>query len=150
MMPFLEKIRGFMSGRNGMDRLSVFTFFLYFLLNGIKIFLRFIPIAYYSLWAVALAFLAFTVYRIFSKNIAKRRYEAERFENFLVRINYRKHIFNLRKKFKRMSVRIMQFKTHRFRTCPQCNEHLRLSKKRGIRKITCPICGRKFKAYILF
>ncbi len=151
MMSFLEKIRAFMCGRNGVDKLSCFTFLLYLLLNGIKMFFSWrFQAVYFTLWAIALAFLVFTFYRVLSKNLERRRYEESQFEELLVNIHFDDIMFKLKKKFRRMTVRIAQFKTHRFRTCPFCHEHLRLSKKRGKRNITCPKCGRKFKAYILF
>lgn len=150
MNSILEKIRMFMYGRNGVDKLSIATLIAYLLLNGIKMFFYRVPAVYYVMWAVALAFLAVTVFRVLSKDVTKRRYEAERFEQFLVQINWNGMMFKLKKKFNRLTIRISQFSTHRFRTCPQCKEHLRLSKKRGKRNITCPKCGRKFTAFILF
>lgn len=150
MNSFLEKIRMFMYGRNGVDKLSVFTLLAYLVINGIKMFFTRLPVVYYILWLIALAFLLLSFFRILSKNIDKRRYEAEQFEQFLIKINFDGILFKLKKKFNRMSMRVSQFSTHRFRTCPQCNEHLRLSKKRGKRKITCPKCGRKFTAFIPF
>ena len=150
MNSILEKIRMFMYGRNGVDKLSIATLIAYLLLNGIKMFLYRVPAVYYVMWAVALAFLAVTVFRVLSKDVTKRRYEAERFEQFLVQINWNGMMFKLKKKFNRLTIRISQFSTHRFRTCPQCKEHLRLSKKRGKRNITCPKCGRKFTAFIPF
>ena len=150
MNSFLEKIRTFMYGRNGFDRLGFFTMFSYLILNGIKMFFWKMPYVYYTLWIIALLFLAVTLFRFLSKDLPKRLNEAQKFEQFLVRIHFDDKLFRLRKKFKRLVIRLSQIKTHRFRTCPQCNEHLRLSKKRGTRNITCPKCGRKFKAYILF
>lgn len=150
MNSFLEKIRAFMYGRNGVDKLSFFTLFVYLIINGLKMFFYRVPAVYYTMWAVALAFLFLTGFRILSKNIDKRRHEAAQFEQFLVSINFSGFMFKLKKKFNRMVMRVSQFSTHRFRTCPQCKEHLRLSKKRGKRNITCPKCGRKFTAFIPF
>ncbi len=150
MQSFIEKIRAFMYGRNGVDKLSFFTLLVYLLLNGIKTFFYRSPVVFYTMWIVAVAFLVITLYRIFSKNLTRRRSEAARFEEFLVRARLSDFTFKMKKKLNRLAMRISQFKTHRFRTCPQCHEHLRLSKKRGKRKITCPVCGRKFTSYVLF
>ena len=139
-----------MAGRNGFDRITPFTLAAYVLLNGIKILFKFSDIAFFSIWAVALVFLAVTIWRFLSKNIDKRKQEVSKFNVFLFRIDYDGIVFRLKKKFKRMMVRFSQFKTHRFRTCPGCKEHLRLSKKRGVRRITCPKCGKKFKKFVLF
>lgn len=150
MQSFLEKLRTFMYGRNGFDRLGFFTAFAYLLFNGIKMCFMRNAYVYYTLWVIALVFLAVTVFRFLSKDITKRLNEAEKFEQFLAKIRFDDRMFGLRKKFKRLGIRLSQIKTHRFRTCPQCHEHLRLSKKRGTRNITCPKCGRKFKAFVLF
>ncbi len=150
MQSFIERIRAFMSGRNGLDKLSFFTIIVYLLLNGIKTFFFRVPAVYYTLWVIAVAFLALTFFRILSKNLTKRRNEAARFEEFLARARLSDFTFKMKKKLNRLAMRASQFKTHRFRTCPQCREHLRLSKKRGKRSITCPRCGRKFTAYVLF
>lgn len=150
MNSFLEKIRMFMYGRNGVDKLSFFTLFTYLIINGLKMFFYRVPAVYYTMWAFALAFLFLTVFRVLSKNVDKRRQEAATFEQYLVRIKYTDIMFKLKKKINRIIIRFSQFKTHRFRTCPQCKEHLRLSKKRGKRKITCPKCGRKFTTFVPF
>lgn len=150
MQKFIEKIRIFMYGRNGTDSLGMVTLLAYLLFNGIKMCFTFNRTVYYSLWFLALIFLAVTVFRFLSKNLDKRRYEAQQFDSFLARIHFQDFMFKMNKKMKRLAVRISQIKTHRFRTCPQCDRHLRLSKKRGVRHITCPGCGRKIKTYVLF
>ncbi len=150
MQNFIEKIRAFMYGRNGVDKLGMFTLFLYLLFNGIKMFFTFNRLVYFSLWTVALFFLVVSVLRFLSKNIEKRRYEAQQFESFLARIRFQDFVRVMNKKLKRLRVRLSQIRTHRFRTCPQCDRHLRLSKKRGVRHITCPECGRKIKTFVLF
>ena len=150
MFNFIQRIIAFMQGRNGIDRLGMFTMLMYLLFNGIKMCFRFFMPVYFFLWGVAIIFLVLTVFRVLSKNLERRRHEALSFERFLVRINFDGFVFAVNKKLKRLSVRLAQIRTHRFRTCPQCKRHLRLSRKRGVRHITCPECGRKFKAFILF
>lgn len=150
MYRFVQKLQAFMQGRNGIDKLGIFTFFMYLIFNGVRVCFRFFRPVYFSLWGVAVIFLLVTLFRFLSKNLERRRYEAAGFERFLVRINFDGFVFAVNKKLKRLSVRLSQIRTHRFRTCPQCKRHLRLSRKRGVRHITCPECGRKFKAFILF
>lgn len=150
MFRLIQKIRAFMQGRNGFDRLVMFTLLAYMFFNGIKMWFRFYLPVFFSLWAIAIAFLLISVFRFLSKNLERRRYEAANFERFLVRINFDGFVFAANKKLKRMSMRLKHIRTHRFRTCPQCKRHLRLSRKRGIRRITCPDCGRKFKRLVIF
>ena len=149
-MNFVQKIRSFMLGRNGIDRLTIFMLIIYLLLNGIRTFFRFVPAVYFTMWGLALIVLALAVFRTLSKNCYRRQYENQKFLNILNKIHFDEFAANMKRKFNRAKMRVMQFGTHRFRTCPNCNEHLRMSKKRGLRKITCPKCGHKFKRYILF
>lgn len=149
MNNFMQKLYNFMYGRYGFDKLTVFLVLLNLLLNGIGSFMR-NRIAYYVFYALALAVFGFAVYRVLSKNIDRRRREGEWFDRLLVRTNYTENIRKMRRRLKRQSLKIKFFKTHRFRVCPCCKENLRLSKKRGKREITCPICGNKFKVFILF
>lgn len=138
-----------MYGRYGLDKLTGFLILLNLLLNGIGSFMR-NRIAYYIFYVLALAVFGFAVFRVLSKNIKKRRREGEWFDNLLVRTNYTEHFRKMKRWFKRQGLRFKYFKTHRFRVCPNCGENLRLSKKRGKRNITCPICGNKFTIHILF
>ena len=138
-----------MYGRYGLDKLTGFLILLNLLLNGIGSFMR-NRIAYYIVYVLALAVFGFAVFRVLSKNIEKRRREGEWFDNLLVRTNYTEHFRKMKRWFKRQGLRFKYFKTHRFRVCPNCGENLRLSKKRGKRNITCPICGNKFTIHILF
>ena len=68
-IPFRERVARFMYGRNGIDKLGMFTVFMYLLFNGIKMFFTFNRLIYFSLWAVALLFLAVSVMRFLSKNL---------------------------------------------------------------------------------
>lgn len=149
MNNFMQKLYNFMYGRYGFDKLTGFLILLNLLLNGIGSFMR-NRIAYYIFYVLALAVFGFAVFRVLSKNIEKRRRESEWFDNLLVRTNYTEHFRKMKRWFKRQGLRFKYFKTHRFRVCPNCGENLRLSKKRGKRNITCPICGNKFTIHILF
>lgn len=145
----MQKLYNFMYGRYGFDKLTGFLILLNLLLNGIGSFMR-NRVVYFIFYFLALAVFGFAVFRVLSKNIEKRRREGDRFDSLLVRTNYTENVRRLNRWFKRQKLRIKFFRTHRFRVCPCCKENLRLSKKRGKREITCPICGNKFKAFILF
>lgn len=149
MNSFMQKLYNFMCGRYGLDKLTGFLILLNLLLNGIGSFMR-NRIAYYIFYVLALAVFVFAVFRVLSKNIEKRRREGEWFDNLLIRTNYTESFRKMKRWFKRQGLRFKYFKTHRFRVCPNCGENLRLSKKRGKRNITCPICGNKFSIHILF
>lgn len=145
-----EKVRRFMLGRNGIDKLTVCLLIIYLLLNGIKMFFRFVPVVYFIMWGIALIILGLAIFRTLSKNCYRRQYENGKFLDFMNSIHFDEIAANFRRRFNRAKTRVMQFGTHRFRTCPKCHEHLRMSKKRGKRNITCPKCGHKFKVFIPF
>lgn len=149
MNNFMQKLYNFMYGRYGFDKFTGFLILLNLLLNGIGSFMR-NRIVYFVFYFLALAVFGFAVFRVLSKNIERRRREEERFDRLLVRTNYTDNIRKIKRWFKRQSLRIKFFKTHRFRVCPNCGENLRLSKKRGKREVTCPICGNRFSIHILF
>ena len=68
-------------------------------------------------------------FRMFSRNIQKRRRENERFCNF----------FKLRRnKFRDRN-------THVYRKCPKCGVTLRLPKAKGRHFVVCPRCKRRFE-----
>ena len=138
-----------MCGRYGLDKLTGFLILLNLLLNGIGSFMR-NRIAYYIFYVLALAVFVFAVFRVLSKNIEKRRREGEWFDNLLVRTNYTESFRKMKRWFKRQGFRHKYYKPNRCRVCPNCEEKLRLTKKRGKRNITCPICGNKFTIHILF
>ena len=79
-----------------------------------------------SLASLILIFIIF--FRMFSKNIYKRRRENERFCGF----------FRLRKN------KIRDRKTHVYRKCPSCKAVLRLPKAKGKHFVVCPRCKHRF------
>lgn len=68
-------------------------------------------------------------FRMFSRNIAKRRRENERFCGF----------------FKLMRNRVRDRKTHVYRKCPQCRAVLRLPRAKGKHTVVCPRCRERFR-----
>lgn len=149
LMILAEKFKSFMTGRYGLDRLGIFLFVLYLLINGIGWMLRF-KVSRIVTMIIALLILGFAIYRILSKNIIRRRKEGDFFDSILTRINFVGKSIAVRNAFKHLSLRFKFIKTHRFRKCHNCGEFLRISKKRGKRNITCPCCGKKIKTYVLF
>jgi len=72
---------------------------------------------------VIYALLIYGIFRIFSRNIYKRRRENRKFLNFWNRLRDREH---------------------RYFNCPQCKQTVRVPKNRGKINIRCPKCGEKF------
>lgn len=67
--------------------------------------------------------------RMFSRNIAKRRRENEKFCGF----------------FKLWKNKIRDRKTHVYRKCPSCKAVLRLPKAKGKHTVVCPRCKNRFE-----
>ena len=138
MGKFKQKLRGFLYGRYGGDTLNN-------VLLGVYVFLA---LAYYIVsmlvpqesknpqlilslcyYLVTAALIVIIFYRMFSRNIVKRRRENERFCGF----------FRLwRSKFR-------DRKTHVFRKCPKCHAVLRLPRAKGKHTVVCPRCKNRFE-----
>lgn len=141
MGSFITKVRNFMYGRNGIDKLTYGLLVIYCIIAVVKIFFRGITAAWIIISVIQYLFLAFIIYRIFSKNLQKRYNENFKFEQFFKAWKpYLEH----------MKLRITFFKTHRFRTCKSCDEFLRLKKGRGKRTVTCPKCGKELRFHFMF
>lgn len=126
----MDKLRRFMYGRYGVDELCyalvilgmVFTFTAR--VSGIIWFQ--IPAYLALIWAI---------FRIFSKNQKARSGERAAFLK----------VWNPVKKWFRLQYnRLRDIKTHRYFTCPNCKNTLRVPKGKGEITITCPVCKAKF------
>ena len=121
-----------MYGRNGTDTLGSVLAWTYFALVLIYTVVGFfwsnaIFTVLYLITSITLIFLVF--FRMFSRNLAKRRRENEKFCNF----------FKLRKnKFK-------DRKTHVYRKCKNCGAVLRLPRSKGKHFVVCPRCKNRFE-----
>ena len=141
MQNFIFKLRSFMEGRNGVDKLSIGIVVLYSILAFIKIFLRFSYVAYIIVAVLQYTLLAYALFRVLSKNLQKRYNENFRFEQIIRRWQpYAEH----------MKLRIQYIKTHRFRTCKNCGNFLRLKKGKHRKTVVCPRCGKELTFYFLF
>ena len=125
-----------MQGRYGNDKLNTFIWIVAGGLYVINLFVR-NPI----LVIIVLLLGALAIFRALSTNITKRLYENNRFLS----------VYNVVTGFfKRQFMKLRDFKTHRYVTCPYCKAQLRLKKRTGIQQIHCPKCGKDFKKNILF
>lgn len=135
------KLKNFMAGRNGVDKLTYGLLVLYGLIAAVRIFLKYYPAAFVVTGIMQYAFLGYILFRVLSKNLQSRYKENFAFEKFI----------NAWKPYiERLKCRWTYRKTHRFRVCRHCGEFLRLKKGRGSRKVNCPKCGNELKVYFLF
>ena len=122
-----EKIRAFFAGRNGADSLAMTSMWggvILLLVSG------FIGVDWLgSLLSIASwAALIYGYFRVFSKNVYKRRSEEAAFQFWK----------------NQLKQRWTQRKTHKFYRCPQCRTLLRVPRGKGKINITCRGCGNKF------
>lgn len=125
-----EKFAKFMYGRyGGNDALNkaLLWGYLIILLIGALCNLR-------IFWYVGLLLMVACLFRMFSRNIAKRQKENMAFLKF-------------KSKVKVFWKRIFDFK-HAYRTCPHCGATVRLPRKKGKHTVTCPKCRRDFDVKI--
>ena len=136
-MNFLQRIGNalsrFMYGRNGVDRLTLTMVWTALVLDIINIFLREkVPLAYSIIGTVAGIITLLALFRMFSRNLEKRRAENARFmEKVWWPVSRR--IAGSRQQ--RMD------KEHRYFTCPSCGAACRVPRGKGRIVITCPRCG---------
>lgn len=141
MQNLILKIRQLLAGRNGIDKIVIAMLVLYSVLSFVKIFLRYVPVAYYIVTVVQYAFVGYAVFRVMSKNLQKRYNENFKFEQLLLR---------WKPYTDRLKLRIQFANTHRFRKCKGCGEFLRFKKGKGKRNTVCPRCGKELTFRFLF
>ncbi|MGI6066012.1 MAG: hypothetical protein ACOYI2_05925 [Bacillota bacterium] len=126
-MNWLQK---FMMGRYGGDQLSLFLLIVSILLTLISQLTGLLLLSF-----IAYGFLGIAVFRMLSRDTAKRSMENYKF-SILISPVY--------SWFKKTQTRIQESKTHKFYKCPECKATLRLPKGKGKIKITCPKCNHQF------
>lgn len=126
-----EKIYRFMIGRNGADQ---FSRFLSFAALGVIVVNLFVRSAVLS--ALCLALLIWSYFRVFSRNIPRRRAENERY----LALRYRVTGY-----FSGLTDRWKQRRDFAFFRCPGCKAMLRVPRGKGKIRVTCRKCGNAFE-----
>ena len=123
-------LRNFMTGRYGPDHLGVAMIVVSLVISLISNIFHFMPVIYISYLILILA-----VFRMLSRNIARRRAENDKFIRYW---------WPVRTKLGRSWANVKHRKTHKFLKCPSCGNTLRVPKGKGKLQITCPKCGERF------
>ena len=130
----MRRKKPFLTGRNGPDALSMTASLFACVLLIIAMFVG--GTASSVLWLLALICLIFCYFRIFSRNIARRRAENQRFLTLIAPLT-------------RLRVRYREKKRQKniycFFKCPQCGTVLRVPKGKGHIRITCKCCSHVFE-----
>lgn len=123
-----ERMTRFMMGRYGSDPLNQVMMIA-------ALVLVFASMLWQPLYVIALALMIWVLFRMFSRNVAKRQAEAmayERVKSSIVRF------------FKTGAHMIFGTKTHRYYKCPGCKQQVRVPRGKGKININCPKCQTSF------
>ena len=129
----------FMYGRNGVDQLNVALLWGYLLAAVLRIIQAMtlqLAILDVLLDVVQLVMLAVTVFRMFSKNLPKRRAENQKWVNWWWRVKNAGSASRARR----------ADKDHKYFVCKNCKTVCRVPVGKGKIIITCPKCGAQIHA----
>lgn len=124
-----------MIGRYGVDQLGRFLCIAIVVVCVVSLFLQQNSGVSSVLSLLYWALLIYSFFRIFSRNISKRRQENDKYLSIKYKITQK---FNL---FKRQ---IKDRKDYKYFSCPQCGRTVRVPKGKGKVRITCPNCDNAF------
>lgn len=137
-MSFFQRLRNglsrFMYGRNGADQLGLCIIWTAILLDIIGMLTKKIPLLSSIIGAVTTVMVLWALFRVFSRNLEKRRAENAVF--------LQKVWWPLKRKFSSGKQQRMD-KEHKYFTCPNCKTVCRVPVGKGKIVITCPKCGRE-------
>lgn len=126
----MNRLRLFMAGRYGLDRLGIGLIFISMMINTLA---RFSGII--ALRVIAAAALIYALVRILSRRPVKRREQNYRFTR----------LWDITKTgVSEMLERRRQSDAYKFFVCPGCENRLRVPRGKGRVQITCPRCGQRF------
>ena len=144
-MSFWQKIkqslRSFMMGRNGADHLSMallWTGLICYLLGGIVGSIQvsvIFPLLGMLLNLLGFAAYVYSLFRVFSRNVEKRRAENRRYVTMAEKKKTER---------RQAKVRFQNRKTYKYFKCPGCKAWLRLGRGKGVVTITCSRCHTSF------
>lgn len=126
----LQKLREFMYGRYGTDKISLALFIGGFAFYTLYVFTRF-----RLLYLVSLILYGIAIFRTLSKNIDARRRENMKFEQLLWKL--KNWWVGIRADFE-------ERKTYKHFKCPSCGQKIRIPRGRGKVEIRCPKCSNRF------
>ena len=142
-----RSINKFFSSRNGLDELALASLILSLIFTVLVAFFKDIIIFY----VLSVIFFLYTLFRILSRSILLRERENTAFCNLFKpknKVRKQKTIKVKEKKVKEKKVKVKKDKNFIYKTCPHCNNELKIIKrKKGERTIMCGKCynEKKFK-----
>ena len=128
-----EILTRFMVGRNGNDQLNLFLYAV----DAVLLIAATLIGGQVGRWmfAAVLVLLGYIYFRMFSRNLTKRREENGKFLRLL---------YSVQAGLKIRREKWVQRKDYKFFTCPSCKTTLRVPRGNGKIKIVCRKCGNSF------
>lgn len=126
-----DSFRRFMTGRYGSDQLS-----LALLIAGLVLSLLSSLMGIMVFYYLGMAGYIWGIFRMFSRNTAKRAAENHKYLNF--RQNFKSNT-------SQFFVRMKNIRKYRYFRCPECKARLRLPRKVGEVTVTCGKCRHQFR-----
>jgi hypothetical protein len=126
----LNQFRRFMMGRYGYDQLTRALIGVSLVISLLGSITRF-----YVLMYVSYLILAYTIFRILSRNINQRTRENYNYVNFMN---------SIKGKLRALKLQWSGTKTHKYYKCPKCRQTIRVPRGKGRISITCPKCRTEF------
>ena len=123
-------LQRFMYGRYGNDQLNMALLVLYLALYLVYFLTGFDP-----LYWISFAVILFALFRLLSRNPARRRAENARFLA----------LAGPAIRWLRMRRTIRRDKEHRYFKCPNCGQYLRVPRGKGKITVNCRNCGASFE-----
>jgi len=128
-----QRFAQFMAGRNGNDQLNNFLLVVDILLLLVSGIFDGVFGKVTHMLVVALLFVVY--FRMFSKNLTRRREENGKFMRLRYKFTANMSIYR---------ERWVQRKDYKFFTCPTCKTNLRVPRGHGKIKVVCRKCGTSF------
>ncbi len=128
---FDSKVRDWMRGRRGADELSWTIVVVGLVLEVVGAVAR----VAWPTW-VALACVAYALWRMLSKDVTARSAENAGFLRATVPV---------RKFLRNPKAAAQEAKTHKVVKCPKCGQKVRVPRGKGRIRVTCPKCREKFE-----
>ena len=130
-----DKFYRFMQGRYGVDQFAKFTMGVALVSIVLAIFVNTGSSAGSLLDMLGLVAIVYTYFRIFSRNIAKRAQEDQKYLSATAK---------LRQRLNKEKNMMKQRKDYHIYTCPSCGQKVRIPRGKGKIEISCPKCHSKF------
>lgn len=146
-----EKFRTFMANRNGPDQLARDLVIVALVIIVVSVFLR--DAARATVLLIGVVVLAYSYFRMFSRDIAARSRENEAYLEKRNRVLRKtdgpagkvRQAAERAKAAGEKAARQAKDKDHRYFACPKCGQQVRVPKGAGKIRVKCPKCGEKFE-----